>query len=703
MVSSLYEHNQIAYEAAKEMMNRTGKAAVIHPTGTGKSFIGFALAAEHPDCKLLWLAPSEYIFHTQLENAEKIFTGEETADFSNIEFLSYSRLMRNEASIDTLHPDYIILDEFHRCGATRWGSSVRRLLAACKKSRLLGLSATNVRYLDNQRDMAEELFDGNIASEMTLGEAIARGILSAPKYVIAMYGYQKEFYRLQKRVLAEETNTARAEKSAELFEQLKRALEQADGMDQIYEKHMKNRHGKYIVFCADRKHMDEMISRVPDWFALVDREPHVYRAYYNNPETSRDFSAFKEDHSAHLKLLFCIDMLNEGIHVADIDGVILLRPTVSPIIFLQQIGRCLSAGAAAQPVIFDMVRNFEGLYSIDYLEKEIEEAFALLPADYVKKEHWKERFQVVDEVGDCRRLFGELKRSLTLSWEDSYRAACWYYQKEGSLRIPKTYVTPEGIPLGSWIQTQRKVYAGKAEGSLTPDKIAKLEAIGMIWDAKEDKNNEAFAEIQAYYERYGNLDIKARYVTESGFPLGRWVSRLRTEVRKSGTSQVLTEEQQRYLNGHGMIWNPNGARWEQYLKAARAYKDKYGDLKIPKKYVTEDGLALGSWFHSLKHGKSGEKARCDTLTDKQRRQLEELGVIWKKDSDVLWNTKFQLAREYYELHGNLDIPVAYCVGGVRLGRWISNIRCKRRNPKASGMVLDDGRIRQLDSIGMNWK
>ena len=50
------------------MLEKTGKAAVIHPTGTGKSFIGFQYAADHPETKVLWLAPSEYIFKTQMEN-----------------------------------------------------------------------------------------------------------------------------------------------------------------------------------------------------------------------------------------------------------------------------------------------------------------------------------------------------------------------------------------------------------------------------------------------------------------------------------------------------------------------------------------------------------------------------------------------------------------------------------------------------------
>ena len=69
-----------------------------------------------------------------------------------------------------------------------------------------------------------------------------------------------------------------------------------------------------------------------------------------------------------MRLLFCIDALNEGIHADDISGVILMRPTISPIIYKQRIGRALSAAKAKEPVIFDIVNNIENLYSIDDIQ-----------------------------------------------------------------------------------------------------------------------------------------------------------------------------------------------------------------------------------------------------------------------------------------------------------------------------------------------
>lgn len=81
---------------------------------------------------------------------------------------------------------------------------------------MLGLSATHIRYLDNQRDMADELFDGCIASKMTLGQAIGRGILPTSKYVVSLYSYREELER--------------------------------------YRRYMTDPHGKHLVFCANQEY-----------------------------------------------------------------------------------------------------------------------------------------------------------------------------------------------------------------------------------------------------------------------------------------------------------------------------------------------------------------------------------------------------------------------------------------------------------------
>lgn len=689
----LFKHNQEAYNSVTAMLEREKMAAVIHPTGTGKSLIAFKLAEEHPSEKFLWLSPSEYIYQTQLENLGM--------EFDNIQFMSYSRLMKNEDSIETLHPDYIILDEFHRCGAAEWGKSVRKLLTACPDAKRLGLSATNIRYLDNQRNMAEEIFDGKIASEMTLGEAIVRGILPEPKYVIAMYSYKKELDQLKKRIQAL-SNQGLITENQKLLEQLRRALEQAEGLDIVFKKHMEKKNGKYIVFCSGKEHMDEMKNQVCAWFQRVDRKPKIYTAFYNDTSTEREFAAFKSDNSDHLKLLFCIDMLNEGVHVDDVDGVILLRPTVSPIIYLQQIGRALSAGSQNTPVIFDLVNNFDSLSCIDCLKKELEEACILFPEGYGKSEHFRGYFQITDEIKDSRILFQKLQSNLSSAWETYYIAAKQWYLEKGNLRIPKSYVTETGLTLGNWIQTQRRVYSGTAAGSLTEEKVRKLDEIGMIWDFKDQGWNEALKELQTYYQEHGNLDIKARYETADGFKLGRWICNLRTKVKTKGLDQSLTKEQQEQLAALGMIWDRNTEKWEEYFEEAEEYYRTHGNLNVRTKYVTDKGIPLGRWLTDISNQLNIGTHRT-AMAEEQLARLRKIGFQTEKKTARQWNEKYELAKEYYESNGNLNIPLSYSVNGVKLGRWISNIRSKRKHPQSNGMVLNDERIRQLDMIGMNWK
>lgn len=360
MALNLYEHNANAYVAACEMMDKYGKAAIVHPTGTGKSYIAFKLIEDHPHEVIIWLSPSEYIFKTQRESLLR-----QDPDFSlqNVHFYTYAKLMCSTPEqirqIAEQNPTYIILDEFHRIGAEFWGESTQKLLALCSRSKLLGLTATNVRYLDNNRDMAEELFNGHVASEMTLGEAIVRGILPAPKYVTTVFKYQQDLARYQSRV-DNLRSPGIQDVNQKYLDALKRALEQADGLDKVFARHITNKSGKYIVFCSGKEHMDEMIAQVSEWFAAIDTKPTVYKALSDDPATDKAFAAFKADTSTHLKLLFCIDMLNEGVHVEGISGVILFRPTISPIIYKQQIGRALTAGDSATPLILDVVNNFQG-------------------------------------------------------------------------------------------------------------------------------------------------------------------------------------------------------------------------------------------------------------------------------------------------------------------------------------------------------
>ena len=540
----LFEHNEKAYHAAVRMMEQYGKAAIVHPTGTGKSYIAFKLIEDNPEKVVIWLSPSEYIFKTQLESLKR---NDPDFPLANVHFYTYAKLMccteGQLAEIAGLQPSYIILDEFHRAGAECWGESTVALLKLCPEAKLLGLTATNVRYLDNNRDMAEELFDSRVASDMTLGEAIVRGILPAPNYVTTVYQYQKTLAKYQARVDNLRTPGIQ-DANQKYLDALRRALEQADGLDRVFAHHITNKCGKYIVFCASKEHMDEMVPHVPEWFAGVNPDVVVYQAYSDDPNTDKAFSDFKTDTSNRLKLLFCIDMLNESVHVEGISGVILFRPTISPIIYKQQIGRALTAGDNTTPIILDVVNNFEGLASISGLQSEMQEAVHRLYANGEGDKIVTEWFEVVEQVHDCRVLFEQLQASLSSSWEHYFSEASIYYAEHGNLNVPKLYTIPSGLSLGVWLVTQRRVREGQTQGNLTEQQIARLDSIGMVWGNRDDRQwNEGYQKARRYFDAHGDLNVPVGYVSPDGYNLGNWVKRQRyTRHNPEKSCAVLTEE-----------------------------------------------------------------------------------------------------------------------------------------------------------------
>ena len=694
MAIELFKHNQDAYLAAVQMLQETGKAAVIHPTGTGKSFIAFKLCEDHPEKTICWLSPSSYIFKTQLENLQSAGG----SDLENIRFFTYARLINmTSGEIAEIQPDYIILDEFHRCGAEVWGQGVQNLLTAFPDAPVLGLSATAIRYLDNQRDMSDELFDGNVASEMTLGEAIVRGILNPPKYVLSVFSYQNDLEKYEKRVRYAKNKAVR-DAGEQYLEALRRALEKADGMETIFQKHMENRSGKYIVFCANFDHMRDMIAMAPQWFSNVDTEPRIYCAYSDDPETDKAFAGFKADNSEHLKLLYCIDMLNEGIHVDDVDGVILLRPTVSPIIYKQQIGRALAAGKKKNAVIFDIVLNIESLYSIGAIEEEMQIAATYYRSFGREGEIVNEHFRVVDEIHDCMELFEKLNDSLTASWNLMYHYAKNYVQENGNLDVPKRYVTPEGYSLGSWLHTQRRVYNKKIAGALTQSQIELLESIGMRWESVRDLSWERnFAEAKRFYEKHGHLLVNIADKGSNGVALGRWISQLRF-YRKGGIQGAyLSQERIAALDAIGMVWDVPDHLWERNYGAAERYYRAHGHLNVPVDYVDEEGIRLGAWINSVRSCGKGKNRRAE-LTAEQKDRLDAIGMNWSGKYNFAWEVAYAEAYKYRQEHGDLNVPLSFVTeSGVRLGRWIRGQR------EAYKTTLSEARKKRLDALGMVWQ
>ena len=704
----LFEHNQTAYCKAVSMLAERGKAAIVHPTGTGKSFIAFKLAEDNPSSRVLWLSPSEYIFRTQLENIKAVCGYEP----HNVEFRTYAKLMQLDMeAIDELKPSYIILDEFHRVGAEMWGKGVERLFSVYPKVPVLGLSATSIRYLDNRRDMADELFDGNVASEMTLGEAVVRGILTPPEYVLSIYSCSKDIEKYQSRIRRAKTKATRDEAQKKL-DALRRSLENAAGLDMVFTKHIKDRHGKYIVFCSNVEHLRETEAHIREWFSGVDSNPVIYKAYSEDTESSKAFDAFRKDDSPHLKLLLCIDMLNEGIHVDGVSGVILLRPTVSPIVYKQQIGRALSSGKSGKdkdknsvPVIIDIVNNIENLYSISAVQEEMNIAINYYRGIGQENKIINETFTITDETKDSKRLFCELEETLSASWDSMYKLAKAYYEKHRNLDIERRYVTSEGYALGSWLNTQKLVRSGKIHGVLTEERIKKLDAIGIDWQSKYDRAWEKYYNALCKYKYdNGNIDIKANYVTPDGIELGAWISNLRTAKNSRRRGYYLTDERIAMLNKLGMIWDKIDFQWEKNYQACVEYYETHRNLDIPAGYTTAEGLRVGAWIRRIRKARDGRLKNTTSLTQEQIKRLDAIGMNWQDAFTRRWEYGYGKAKEYYVEHGNLDVPTMYVTDeGFPLGKWLKGHMQSADTTGRSSTKLTPERKAKLDALGFKWE
>lgn len=435
MALRLFEHNEKAYHAAVRIMERYGKAAIVHPTGTGKSYIAFKLIEDNPEKVVIWLSPSEYIFKTQLESLKR---NDPDFPLANVHFYTYAKLMccteGQLAEIAGLQPSYIILDEFHRAGAECWGESTVALLRLCPDARLLGLTATNIRYLDNNRDMAEELFDSRVASDMTLGEAVVRGILSAPKYVTTVYQYQKDLARYQTRV--DNLRSAGIQDvNQKYLNALRRALEQADGLDKVFAHHITNKSGKYIVFCANKEHMDEMISHVPEWFAKVNAEVAVYEAYSDDPSTDKAFADFKwgnrndrqwnEVYGAAKRYFEANGNLDVSVAYVSPEGYALGK----------------------------WVRRQQ------YAYRNPEKSNAILS---------QERIELLDAIG--------MQWEKPDPWQHRYELAQEYKRCHGNLDIPAKYKTADGIWLSRWVYNQKRLLQSRPE-KLSEEQKKKLKEL----------------------------------------------------------------------------------------------------------------------------------------------------------------------------------------------------------------------------------
>ena len=721
----LYEHNKEAYDKVLEHFKTSNKTCVIHPTGTGKSFISLKFLYDNRDKKCLFMAPTDAIVNQIKTHIEE--SGLTLNDFPNLEFCLYA----SSRKIKDNKYDYIVFDEFHRIGADIWGSNVKELLDNNKDTKVLGVTATPVRYLDDGRDMSIEIFDGDIASHLTLAEAIVKRILPAPNYIGSIISFQNKIDKIQKQI-DNYINRTEANKYQKLLDKAIKMLENSEGLPEIFDKNIQNKNGKFIVFCRNYDHMIEMEENCKDWFKKVNPNIEISDVYCDRGSriNQKSIKKFEDNNSDSLKLLFSIDMLNEGLHVKDIDGVIMFRPTESPIIYLQQLGRALSVGHNEHPLVFDIVNNYSSLDYIRNLKNEVEKLIndiLIENPDYEDADELYEildTFKIMEQNQNIIRILERLENETFFSWDSWYELAKAYYEHHNNLDVPIHFRTlngyeydESGINLGIWIRNQRNVKNGHSDYKLTEEKIKKLEDICMIWEPFEYQWNIMYNLAKIYYEHHGNLLIPNHFKTingyeydEQGVNLGTWI-RYQRYIKKSKIDYKLTEEKIKKLEDIRMIWEPLEYQWNIMYNLAKEYYKYHGNLLIHREFKTlngyeydEQGVNLGKWIMLQKlafNGVGNKKLKSERI-----KLLNEIGMQWDKSFDIKWLNMYNLSKIYYDHYGNLLVPTnfktingyEYDEQGLSLGIWIGNQRRKNNKNK-----LTDDKVNLLNEIKMVWE
>lgn len=345
----LQQHQQEAYKIVTENFKKGENASIVIPPGCGKSFVALQLLADNKDKNILFLVPTLMIKNQIIKYISKYIPIERKnkesnsalvkRTFPNLKITTYQALLRANSEIrKKLKPEIIVMDEAHRAGAYKWGKAVDNLVELNPNVRILGMTATPDRMDD--RPVIDRWFDGKVSYQLDLLDAISKNIVKEPQYDICEYYLKDKLDDVLKMAEDAPTEKARQEILA-IYEKLRRSLDQAEDIPDLMNNKIQKRNGRYIVFCPNKEEMDKLKLKSKEWLEKVDKNPEVYSIYSEDKlsDIQENIKNFQGSNSEHLKLLYAIDMLDEGVHLDEIDGIIMAKPTNSQIVYLQEIGR----------------------------------------------------------------------------------------------------------------------------------------------------------------------------------------------------------------------------------------------------------------------------------------------------------------------------------------------------------------------------
>lgn len=612
------------------------RVAVVQPTGSGKSLLMAKLIEDNPNSRFFVLSTSH-----KINNQFKAKLDEEA--LKRIGFNIYCNMPNmKEETMESLQPDYIVLDEMHRALAKEWSKGIKVLLEMYPNAKVLGLSATPIRYLDRCRNVVDELFGGKLACDMSLSQAILDGILPMARYVCGIYSFQKDAESLNKKI-GKSCNSE--EEKKELLKELKvlkQNLDKGHGVSDIFKKYVVGGNEKFVVFLKNTTHLREMKPVIEKWFLDAGFTVRVYEVHSKNADKDKEFQKFTEDKGEGIKLCLSVAMLCEGIH-GDIDGVIMLRDTVSPNMYFQMIGRAFACGKKTIPLIFDLVANSQFISgAVDNFPNEIRGEIEKRKKECEKEGKGYEvgfdvdEFIVMDYFMDVVSGFKEIERRLIGSWDAMFQEYCKFYEENGHGDVPKT---EEYRKLHNWCAQNR---INRIQNSLSEEKILMLNNGKFIWNINKYRLTEKAHQVIEFYKVNGRFPYCGEKWVD-GTDIGDFLARIRNERRRyKGTGKCVDYKKDIFdlLDSYSIVWEPSDVAFEKFYYYLCKYKEEFGNVNAITSTEVYKSYPLGN-----KCSQYRSKFNKNKLAKGQIEKLSFLGFdfLYKSDSERAY--KYSLVGE----------------------------------------------------------
>ena len=687
MSMTLNPVNEAAFQKAVQSLETLNRAAVFHPTGTGKSCIAWKVVEAHPQTTFFWLVAGAQ--RLALRQAELTRYNGGTLP-GNVRFCDCEKLAaatpEQWVRLGEQKPGCIVLDCYHELSAVCWAQSVQKLLRMCSQAKVLGLGVPNGAPVCAA---AQELFADCIISHMTVAEAMAAGTMPVPSaYAALLWPQEEELATLRARI----KNLCMPKGDTSLrvqYEELSWSLRQVENLTVLLPRLLSDTSGHYLVLFESAAYQEKLGTELEKLLRTVDPAVRFYAADHACFADSAAVETFLSDTAPGPKVLLCVNAPGVQQPLEGLAGVILVRQSSLMSTFKQMLCRALVAAGSRSVPVFDLVAQFEGLGNGRTLQRDCTEAMT-------KAGSKTPGFRQERPMQQTYRLYGKLRREMEARWEVLCQAAADAAAKEGTLELPRSYTIHSGVPVGKWLELQRQVQAGQRPGRLTAEQAAKLEKLGIRWNHRlEAAWEKGFASAQKYRTEHGDLLVPVRYRDKNDFALGEWI----VYNRQRYLGGNLTQNRIERLEAIGMVWSTSNDLWEQNYAAATQYYLEHGDLEVPIKYETPSGFGLGVWLGAQRAAhKAGE------LPQEQVERLDALGMDWTNRNDRKWMSLYDVAAAYYHEHGNLNVPSEYVTpDGVLLGKWVARQRYAYLNPDRSSARVTPERKALLDKLGMVWE